>query len=166
VCVCVCVCVRVYLLGCLGITFSLWGCHLYIYQLQCSFWLMYFFSKKQKIYIIWIINETNMTQLELITVMVNFTPHLPIFKICHGGQYQNHCRQDVLDTTLCDKVCEWFEAGRWFSPDTPVSSSNEIDRRDITEILLKVALNTMHNPTPPLKTTDLALANSITTYSL
>jgi hypothetical protein len=26
----------------------------------------------------------------------------------------------VLDTTLCDKVCQWLEAGRWFSPGTSV----------------------------------------------
>jgi len=45
-------------------------------------------------------------------------------------------------TTLCDKVCQWFAAGRWFSPGTPVSSTNKTDHHDITEILLKVALNT------------------------
>jgi hypothetical protein len=33
-------------------------------------------------------------------------------------------------------------AGQWFSPGTPVSSTNKTDRHDITEILLKVALNT------------------------
>jgi hypothetical protein len=32
--------------------------------------------------------------------------------------------------------------GRWFSPDTPTSSTTKTDRHDITEILLKVALNT------------------------
>ena len=31
----------------------------------------------------------------------------------------------------------------WFSPGTPVSSTNKTDRNDITEILLKVALNTI-----------------------
>jgi hypothetical protein len=39
----------------------------------------------------------------------------------------------VLNTTLCDKVCQWLEAGRWFSP---VSSTNKTDSHDITEILL------------------------------
>ena len=34
-------------------------------------------------------------------------------------------------------------AGRWFSPGTPVSSTNKTVRHDITEILLKVALNTI-----------------------
>jgi hypothetical protein len=33
--------------------------------------------------------------------------------------------------------------GRWFSPDTPVSSTNETDCHDMNEILLKVALNTI-----------------------
>jgi hypothetical protein len=31
----------------------------------------------------------------------------------------------------------------WFSPGTPVSSTNKTDRHDKTEILLKVALNTI-----------------------
>jgi hypothetical protein len=34
-------------------------------------------------------------------------------------------------------------AGRWFSPGTPVSSTNKTDRHDISEILLKVAPNTI-----------------------
>jgi hypothetical protein len=48
-------------------------------------------------------------------------------------------RRDVLDTTLCDKACQWLVVGRWFSP---VSSNNKTDRHHITEILLKVTLNT------------------------
>ena len=47
-------------------------------------------------------------------------------------------RWGVLDTTLCDKVCQWLAAGWWFFL---VSSTNKTDRYDITEILLKVALN-------------------------
>jgi hypothetical protein len=46
-------------------------------------------------------------------------------------------------TTLCDKVCQWLTTGRWFSSGAPVSSTNKTDRHDITEILLKVALNTI-----------------------
>jgi hypothetical protein len=30
--------------------------------------------------------------------------------------------------------------GRWFSPGSPVSSTNKTDRHEITEILLKMAL--------------------------
>ena len=51
-------------------------------------------------------------------------------------------RRGVLDTTLGDKVCQWLAAGRWVIPGTPVSSTNKTDRHDITEILLKVMLNT------------------------
>jgi len=32
-------------------------------------------------------------------------------------------------------------AGQWFSPGTPVSSSNKTDSHDITELLFKVVLN-------------------------
>ena len=46
-------------------------------------------------------------------------------------------------TTLCDKVCLWLATGRWFSPGAPVSSTKKPDRHDITEVLLKVALNTI-----------------------
>jgi hypothetical protein len=42
-------------------------------------------------------------------------------------------RRGVLYTTLCDIICQWF------SPGTPVSSTNK------TEILLKVALNTINH---------------------
>jgi len=50
-------------------------------------------------------------------------------------------RRGVLDTTLCGKVCQWYVEGRWFSLGTPVSSTNNTDRHDIAETLLKVALN-------------------------
>ena len=52
-------------------------------------------------------------------------------------------KRGVLDTTLCDKVCQWLVAGRWFSPGTDVSFTNKTDRHDIAAILLKVALDTI-----------------------
>jgi hypothetical protein len=36
---------------------------------------------------------------------------------------------------IIDKVCQWLATGRWFSPDTPVSSTNKTDRHDIAEIV-------------------------------
>ena len=56
----------------------------------------------------------------------------------------HHSWRGVLDTTLCEKVCQRLATDRWFSPGTPVSSPNKTDRHDITEILLKVALNTIN----------------------
>jgi hypothetical protein len=60
-------------------------------------------------------------------------------------EFEPRSWRDVLNTTLCYKVCQWLVAGLWFSPHTPVSSTNKTDRQDIhvTEILLKVALDTI-----------------------
>jgi len=38
--------------------------------------------------------------------------------------------------------------GWWFSPGTPVSSTNKTDCHNITEILLKVGLNTINHLIP------------------
>jgi len=46
--------------------------------------------------------------------------------------------QSIKNNTYFTK---WLEEGRWFSPDTPVSSTNKTDRHDIIDELLKVALN-------------------------
>jgi hypothetical protein len=51
------------------------------------------------------------------------------------------------DTTLCDKVWQWFAAGHWFSSGTPVSPTKKTNCHDINEILLKVVLK-HHNPNP------------------
>ena len=53
-------------------------------------------------------------------------------------------RRGVLDTALCDEVCQWLATGRWFSSGTPFSSSDKTDSHDIIEILLKSALNTIN----------------------
>ena len=52
-------------------------------------------------------------------------------------------RRGLLDAKLCNKCYQWLAVCQWFSPGTPVSSINKIDRCDIAEILLKVALNTI-----------------------
>ena len=56
-------------------------------------------------------------------------------------------RQGVLDigTPLCDKVCQWLETGRWFSPGTPISSTNKTDRHDIAENVVESGAK-HHNP--------------------
>jgi hypothetical protein len=45
---------------------------------------------------------------------------------------------------LSDKVYQLLAHGRWFSPGTLVSSTTKIGSHDITEILLKVALNSIN----------------------
>jgi hypothetical protein len=49
----------------------------------------------------------------------------------------------AMCATLYDKVCQWLATARWFFSGPPVSSTNKTDNHDITEILLKVALNTI-----------------------
>ena len=44
---------------------------------------------------------------------------------------------------FCDTICWWLAAGRWIYPGTPVYSTHRTDRPDITEMLFKVALNTI-----------------------
>ena len=50
------------------------------------------------------------------------------FELVKSGKYS------ILYTTLGDKVCQRLAVGRWFSPSTPVSSTNKTDRHYITEI--------------------------------
>jgi hypothetical protein len=40
-------------------------------------------------------------------------------------------------------ICPLLAAGRWFSPGTPGSSTNKTDHHNTTEMLLKMALNTI-----------------------
>ena len=55
-----------------------------------------------------------------------------------------------FSTTSCDKVCQWLCGRSVVFPGTSVSSTNKTDRNDITEILLKVALNTIALTVTPL----------------
>jgi hypothetical protein len=54
--------------------------------------------------------------------------------------------------------------GRWFSPGTPVSSTNKTDCHDIIEILLKVALDTINQAKSDL-TCDRQLARKSHLFS-
>ena len=61
----------------------------------------------------------------------------------YSCEFESRSWRGVLDIILCDKVCQWLAAGRWFSP---VSSTNKIDRHDITEIVLKEVLSAITLP--------------------
>jgi hypothetical protein len=62
-------------------------------------------------------------------------------------EFEPRSWRGVLDTTLCDKVCQRLATDLWLSPGTPISSTNKTDRHDIAEMLLKVALNTINKQT-------------------
>ena len=55
--------------------------------------------------------------------------------------YKNGCS---LAATASEKAYQLLAHGRWFFPGTPASSTTKTGRHDITEILLKVALNIKH----------------------
>jgi hypothetical protein len=48
----------------------------------------------------------------------------------------------VLDTTLCDKVCQWLVTGQWFSPGTSVSSTNKTAAEMQTRFYMFYAIET------------------------
>ena len=52
-------------------------------------------------------------------------------------EFESRSWRGVLDTALCDKVCQCLAVGRWFFPGTPVSSTNTTDCHDIAEILYR-----------------------------
>ena len=58
------------------------------------------------------------------------------------------------DTTICDQVSQWLATCRWFSPGTPLSSTNKTDRHDNWNI---VERGVKHHNFPPLLTTLIAL---------
>ena len=72
----------------------------------------------------------------------------------------------MLDTTLCDNVCQRLATGRWFSPCIPVSASiNKTNRHDITVVLLKVVLATitLNLTTIPFSASDSKWRNALCT---
>ena len=60
-------------------------------------------------------------------------------------------------------VCQWLATGRWLFPGPPVFSTNKIDRNDIAEQLLKVALSTIKQTNK--RTSFLHITNTNRLYS-
>jgi hypothetical protein len=81
-------------------------------------------------------------------MVVGFTTTYAISAYHHWSFPFESCSwRGALDTTLCDKVCQWLPTGWWFSPGTLVSSTDKTDCHDIIEILLKLVFNTiLHKP--------------------
>ena len=70
------------------------------------------------------------------SIVVGFTTTCAISYFQHSScEFEPHSWGGTLDTTLCDKVCQWLATGRWLSPGTVVSSTNKTDCHDIAEIL-------------------------------
>jgi hypothetical protein len=74
---------------------------------------------------------------------MDFQSIITIRTLCSCCSIFSFLHSAVLDTTLCDQVCQWLSAGWWFTQSTPVSSTTKTDHHDIAEILLEVGLNTI-----------------------
>ena len=84
-----------------------------------------------------------------------FRNKVPLWPWSHGSWIYNYICNQCLSplilwvqiairarcTASCDNVCQWLATGRWFSRGSPVSSTNETDNHDMTEMLLKVAVS-------------------------
>ena len=88
------------------------------------------------------VNNNNNRPLYITTVHIIHLSFNDYHYNCGIGVYQHlSCEfesrswRGILDTTLCDKVCQLIVAGQWFSTGTPVPSTNKADPNDITEIL-------------------------------
>jgi hypothetical protein len=113
----------------------LWQCDIFLfYYLTDSMWTV-ILSRKILSKILWLVckNFTEALWMKIGFLMEIFLSAIIFLNV-------------LLDTTLCDKVCQWLATGRWFSSGAPVSSTNKTNCHDISEILLKVALNTITLP--------------------
>jgi hypothetical protein len=76
-------------------------------------------------------------------MVVGFTTTYVISAYHHWSCEFDSCSGDVNSIQHDVIVCQWLATGQWFSMGTPVCSTNKTDRHDITEILLKMTLNTI-----------------------
>ena len=102
-------------------------------------------------------HKKNTSTKIVIYLPISFCKKGPSWLLSYGSLIYNYlCNECLLPlmlwgrisirarcTTLCDNVCQWLATGRWFSSGPPVPSTNKTDHHDITEILLKVACNTI-----------------------
>jgi hypothetical protein len=75
---------------------------------------------------------------------LDLTTHTSLSPIRHGFKpgFVSYKKRCTWLAVACDKVYQLLAHayGRWFSPDTPASSTTKTGRHDIAEILLKVVL--------------------------
>ena len=76
-------------------------------------------------------------------MIVGFTTTYVISAYHHWSCEFDSCSGDVNSIQHDVIVCQWLATGQWFSMGTPVCPTNKTDRHDITEILLKMTLNTI-----------------------
>ena len=124
--------------------------HLHIPRLKCMlYWILTLpmLQLPNKLFFIFPIKEGpswSWLNLQLPLKLVSITTKVVSSNPVHDEVY-------TMQHYVIEFVSDLRQVGRWFSPSTPVSSTNKTDRHDITEILLKVALNTTSPQNPPIK---------------
>jgi hypothetical protein len=78
---------------------------------------------------------------------LDLTTHTSLSSIRRGFApgFVNYKKGCTRLAVASDKVYQLLAHGRWFSPGTPASSTTQTGRHYISEILLKVALNTKNH---------------------
>ena len=77
-------------------------------------------------------------------IVVGFTTAYAISaKHNYRCEFESHSGEVYSIQHYVIKIVSDFPTGQWFSQSTLVSSTNKTDSHDITEIWLKVALNTI-----------------------
>jgi hypothetical protein len=100
-------------------------------SLQLAWYLFVLFLFSEETMFIWLFRGRRGR------IVVGFTT------TCASCEFDSRSWRGVFDTTWCDAVCQWHATGRWISLGTLVSPTNKTHRHDITEISLKVPLNTI-----------------------
>ena len=85
-------------------------------------------------------------------MLVGFTTTYAISAYHHWYCSSNPTHGEVhsIQHYMIKFVTSWLASGQRFYPGTPVSITNKTDRHDVTEILLKVALNNLYPLIPRL----------------
>ena len=82
-------------------------------------------------------------------MVVGFTTTYAIHAYHHWScEYKSRSDEVYSIQHYVIKFDSEFVTDHWFSPDIPVPSTNKTDCHNITEILLKVVLNTITHPNP------------------
>jgi hypothetical protein len=85
---------------------------------------------KHRLYCLWCSHLKQFISYIFLVFLLGFTT------TCSIKVVSSRLCQGVLYTSLCDKVCQWVSTGRWFTPDTPLSSTNKTDHHNIAKIVV------------------------------
>jgi hypothetical protein len=80
--------------------------------------------------------------------------------------FESHSWGGILDTTLCNYGCQWLATGQWYSPDTPVSSTNKTDRHDVNNWNSVESGIKHNNPNPGANDNNCMVVSFTTIYAI